>query len=265
VHTHTEVDIKSHALRDLLIDINKDVEGLSLKKEPPFVRVSYLLLAETSSNHILKADPALFFHSRHALKARLLQEENAKDPDSVLIADISTALRYVDEEQGKNIRSLENMLPNYEITWPLLWALFKPNTMLYHFHQYTEQHQVLRMRRMKIRTRQDHTQYWHIMCDMIADDGLKFGYTKNLGISNRPDKFQDLEIDEFEGALKIHDLAVYPLELASNPAQIRLDMIERGKKYVCMTRNTYLETCGPAMRETMNDRYEVKRFQFNVS
>ncbi len=48
VHTHTEVDIKSHALRDLLIDINKDVEGLSLKKEPPFVRVSYLLLAETA-------------------------------------------------------------------------------------------------------------------------------------------------------------------------------------------------------------------------
>ena len=48
VHTHTEVDIKSHALRDLLIDINKDVEGLSLKKEPPFVRLSSLLLAETA-------------------------------------------------------------------------------------------------------------------------------------------------------------------------------------------------------------------------
>ena len=38
IHTHTEVDIKSIALRDVLIDINKDVEGLSLKKEPPFVR-----------------------------------------------------------------------------------------------------------------------------------------------------------------------------------------------------------------------------------
>ena len=37
-HTHTEVDVKSPALRDLLIEINKDVEGLSLKKEPPFVR-----------------------------------------------------------------------------------------------------------------------------------------------------------------------------------------------------------------------------------
>ncbi len=40
IHTHTEVDVKSQKLRDALIDINKDVEGLSLKKEPPFVRSS---------------------------------------------------------------------------------------------------------------------------------------------------------------------------------------------------------------------------------
>ena len=36
-HTHTEVDVKSPALRNILIEINKDVEGLSLLKEPPFV------------------------------------------------------------------------------------------------------------------------------------------------------------------------------------------------------------------------------------
>ena len=36
-HTHTEVDVKSPALRDVLIEMNKDVEGLSLLKEPPFV------------------------------------------------------------------------------------------------------------------------------------------------------------------------------------------------------------------------------------
>lgn len=36
-HTHTEVDVKSPTLRDILIEINKDVEGLSLLKEPPFV------------------------------------------------------------------------------------------------------------------------------------------------------------------------------------------------------------------------------------
>ncbi len=37
IHTHTEVDVKSQKLREALIEMNKDVEGLSLKKEPPFV------------------------------------------------------------------------------------------------------------------------------------------------------------------------------------------------------------------------------------
>ena len=41
-HTHTEVDVKSPALRDILIEINKDVEGLSLLKEPPFVSQLHL-------------------------------------------------------------------------------------------------------------------------------------------------------------------------------------------------------------------------------
>ena len=156
------------------------------------------------------------------------------------------------------------MLPANEITWSLLWALFTPNCMMYHFHQYTEQPQVLLMRRIRQRYRKDGTPYWHVMCDMIADDGLKFGYTKDLGIASRPDLNADLEIDQYDGARRIQDLIVYPLEYAANPAQIRKDLVERGKKYARMIGNTYWETSGPAMRETMNDRYEVNRFKFST-
>lgn len=163
-HTHTEVDVKSPALRDVLIEMNADVEGLSLKKEPPF------------------ADPPLFFHSRFALHERLAQEEKNGNPDAALIADLQTALQYVEEQHGSNIASLGNLLPAGEITWSLLWALFTPNCMMYHFHQFTEQAQVLLMRRIRTKYRKDGTPYWHVMCDMIADDGLKFGYTKDLGI-----------------------------------------------------------------------------------
>ena len=135
---------------------------------------------------------------------------------------------------------------------------------MYHFHQYTEQPQILLMRRMRQRYRKDGTPYWHVMCDMIADDGLKFGYTKDLGIASRPDLYSDLEIDQYDGARRIQDLIVYPLEYALNPEQIRQEVIERGKKYARMIGNTYWETSGPAMRETMNDRYEVNRFKFST-
>ena len=135
---------------------------------------------------------------------------------------------------------------------------------MYHFHQYTEQPQVLLMRRMRQRYRKDGTPYWHVMCDMIADDGLKFGYTKDLGIASRPDLYSDLEIDQYDGARRIQDLIVYPLEYSPNPEQIRQEVTERGKKYARMIGNTYWETSGPAIRETMNDRYEVNRFKFST-
>ena len=212
----------------------------------------------------LQADPALFFHSRFALKDRLSLEEKKEDADASLIADLSVALQYVEEQHGSNITSLGNLLPAKEITWSLLWALFTPNCMMYHFHYYTEQPQVLIMRRIRQRYRKDGTPFWHVMCDMIADDGLKFGYTKDLGIASRPDLNSDLEIDQYDGARSIQDLIVYPLEYAPNPAQIRKDVIERGKKYARMIGNTYWETSGPAMRETMNDRYEVNRSRFST-
>ena len=166
---------------------------------------------------------------------------------------------------GNNIASLERTTGNSEITWDLLWALFAPNTMMYHFHEYTEQPQALLMRRMKVRYRRDSTPYWHIMCDMIADDGLKFGYTKDLGISSRPHLYADLEIDQYDGGKRIQDLIAYPLKFVENPTQVRKELIERGRKYIRMVGHSCWETSGPAMRETINDRYEISRFKFSVS
>ena len=121
------------------------------------------------------------------------------------------------------------------------------------------------MRRMKVRYRQDSTPYWYIECNMIADDGIKFGFTKDLGITPKPHLLSDVEIDQFEGAMKIQDLLVYPLSFASNPQAIKEDVIRRGKKYVRMVGHSCWETSGPALRETMNDRYEVNRSKFSVS
>ena len=213
----------------------------------------------------MKADPSLFFYSRDGIKDRLTQEEKLANPETSLVADLKVALQYVEEEHGNNIASLENMLPDNEITWKLLWALFKPNTMMYHFHEYTEQAQVLQMRTMKVKYRKDGAPFWVVTCDMIADDGLKFGYTKILAIALRPVQSYELEIDQFDGTRKIQDLIVYPLEYAQDPEKIRSDLIERGKKYVQMVGHTFWETSGPALGEIINDKFDVERTKFNVS
>lgn len=199
------------------------------------------------------------------LQESFVREQERKSQDAALVADISTALRYIDEKHGHNVRSVESLLSNGEITWDLLWALYTPNSLLYHFHEYTEQAQVVKMRRIKVKFREDQTKYLQIVCDMISDDGLKFGYTKDLGITPRPDPYYDLEIDYYEGAKKVEDLVVYPLQYTRDEAVIRAECIERGKKYVRLSGHSCWESSGPAMRETINERYEINRFKFGVS
>ena len=131
----------------------------------------------------------------------------------------------MEEEHGSSIASLEDMLPDNGITWRLLWALFRPNTIMYHFHEFTEQPQILLMRSMKVKYRRDGSTYWLIVCDMVADDGLDFGYTKTLGIASKPTFVTDLEINQFDGVRKIQELTVYPLEYAPNWARIKSDLI----------------------------------------
>lgn len=65
---------------------------------------------------------------------------------------------------------------------------------------------------------------------MVADDGLKFGNTKTLGIASKPSFITDLEINQVDGIRKIQDLTVYPLEYTLNSARIKSDLIARGKK-----------------------------------
>ena len=137
--------------------------------------------------------------------------------------------------------------------------------MMYHFHGFTEQPQILLMRSMKVKYRGERSPYWLIVCDMVADDGLKFGYTKTLGITSKPTFITDLEINQFEGVRKIQDLTVYPLEYAPNSARIKSDLIARGKKYVRMVGHTFWETSGPALREILIDRYQIDHDNFSVS
>ena len=221
-------------------------------------------LFEAYNLDIFKADPKLFFHSRVALQERLCQEEQQNPQNISSVADLKVALQYVEEEHGSNLASLERLLLSNEITWGLIWALFAPNTVMYHFHEFTEQAQILSVRNIKKLFRTSGTPYWHVDCDMIADDGLRFGLTKNLCLASRPEEEYDLEIDFYEGARKIRDLIVYPLQYAEDHTAIRSNLLNRGKRYVEMTGHTYQEASGPAMRENMNSDFRIKRLKFTV-
>ena len=185
-------------------------------------------------------------------------EESKTPQDTPLITDLNAALQFIDEEHGGNIVEFQRLISYGEITYDLLWALFAPNTLIYHYHELTEQDQILLARSVEYLKRPDDSPYLRVNCDIISCDGKSFGIAREIGN----------EIDFYPGASKILDLIVFPLKYHPKATQILDHARKRGKKFARMSKNTYHEISGPAMKEIImdtKDGHEYRNVKFSVS
>jgi hypothetical protein len=145
---------------------------------------------------------------------------------------------------------MATLTARHEITWKLLWALFKPNTLLFNYHKLTEQNQVLLVRDTCYGERMDKTRYLFVQYDIIHNDGSTFGYAK-LG----------LEIEQYQGVRNITDLPAYPLSYHPHRDEIYGRAVEQGKAYAKMQAHSYHEVSGQAMRNRQLQDRDQDRFQ----
>ena len=116
------------------------------------------------------------------------------------------------------------MLKNGLVTFDLLWALWKPNTLAYTTTYGS--HDEPRVFKVEMAERHNGLMkggYYYLEGKYFEYDGKQFGFG---GLSE--------EIGEFRGARKITSLGCYPLEYHKNKVQLRQDLIERGKKFVAL-------------------------------
>ncbi|TFK33931.1 P-loop containing nucleoside triphosphate hydrolase protein [Crucibulum laeve] len=231
----TEIDIQSPALCEILMEINEGVEGLNLLLSSPV------------------GDPHLFFFSHSGLKARMSTERSKEVPDEAIITDLQVALDYIEEDLTSTFDDLEKLSSGNSITFNLLWTIFAPNTLVYNYHQHTEQDRILKVLRFAIRMRRDYSKYALITCAVITNDGNSFG------IAEEP-----IEIDEFSGARLVQDLPLYPLKDHSRCHEIKTMAIERGKRFALLDEPAYGEISGPAVREIRNAKDEPIMKKFNT-
>lgn len=116
------------------------------------------------------------------------------------------------------------MLENGLITFDLLWALWKPNTLAYTTTYGS--HDEPRVFKVEM-TEKLHSlmngEYYYIEGKYFEYDGKQFGFGS-----------MSEEIADFRGARKITSLGCYPLKYHKNETQLRHDLIERGKKFVSL-------------------------------
>ena len=201
----SEVDIKSNPLRDVLLEINRGVEGIELNKKPPMAR------------------PELLFHSRHGLSSRLEQEKANGSPDTALTTAISTALDYINEDFASRTSDLDSLLAHGEINFGLLWALFPPNCLIYTEKTPLGQPQVMVARSTSYGIDIYRRKGFYLYADAISHDGTNLGYASRT-----------FYIQEFDGTRRIENLVFYPLSYHPDENKVRTLLRNRGQIYLKM-------------------------------
>lgn len=156
-------------------------------------------------------------------------------------------VKYIDKEYEDTKNSLYPMLEHGLITFNLLWALWKPNTLAYTstYGSHDEP------RVFKVDTAEKHHhlikgENYNVQGKCFEYDGKQFGHGR---LSE--------DIPEFKGAKKITSLNCYPLKYHKSEAKLRLDLIERGKKFVTLAGVQYKSHQGLAYYQTKKGTVKV--------
>ncbi|KAK4932277.1 hypothetical protein LTR28_011431, partial [Elasticomyces elasticus] len=120
-YTNTLVEIKSKILTDALQVVMKDCKSVSLEAEEPNIEPNMLFLYLEEFRK----------HYQMTLKTQLKQEKKKKLQRKIKlqIAQVRVLVKYLDNDYAETKKTLYPLLKVGNITFDLLWALFKPNTL----------------------------------------------------------------------------------------------------------------------------------------
>lgn len=220
-YKNTVVDIKSKLLKEALQEIMKDVKGVSLVEEQPSIDPNMLFLYLEEIRQFTKK----------ALKTRLKKEKKRKNKRRLrqMISHCKVMTRYLDEDYDETKKTLYPMLDAGNITFDLLWALFKPNTIAYTTTYGSVEHP--RCFKVDYATKESSI----LRGDWYSVEGRYLEYDgKTFGLGEI-----EINVEAFKGPRKITSLSTYPLRYHKDPEGLKKQLLERGKKFVTMTGMNY--------------------------
>lgn len=220
-YRNTVVDIKSKPLREALQEVMKDVKGISLVEEKPTIDPNMLFLYLEE----------LRIFTKTTLKAKAKSERKSKIRRRIKTqrAHCKVMLGYLDDDYEDTKKTLYPMLDAGNITFDLLWALFKPGTMAFTTTYGSAEHP--RCFRVEYANKESsfmRGEWYSIEGRYLEYDGKSYG----LGDF-------EVDIDVFKGARKITSLSTYPLQYHKDPDGLKKELVERGKRFVTMAGMNY--------------------------
>lgn len=219
-YLETVVDIKSKHLRDALAKIMDGVKGVSLVQETAVVdpNMLFLYLEETRA-----------YMKELKQQAKKETKKKAKKLADLKAAQLKVLVKYLDTDYAETKKTLYPLLEANMITFDLLWALYKPNTIAY-TSTYGNQDEP-RAFKIEYATKESSFmkgQWYSIEGRYLEYDGKSFGMGTMAA-----------EVEFFKGVRKITSLGCYPLKYHREAEEVKAKLIERGKKFVALCGMNY--------------------------
>ncbi|KAK5936536.1 hypothetical protein PMZ80_011223 [Knufia obscura] len=223
----TFVDIKSKHLRDCLKEVMGEIKGVSLVAEKPAVdpNMLFLYLEEIRG-----------MQERQEAQSKALDNKKKRKTAKLNSQHLKLLVDYLDKDYAQTKEALYPMLEHGTITFEYLWALFKPNEILYS-STYGDDEEPRAFKTVYSRENASmmRGKWYSIEARYLEYDG------KNFGMAT-----VNAEIHAFTGSRKISSLSCYPIRYHNNPDKAKQELIDRGKRFVAlkgMNYKTYAGMC----------------------
>lgn len=219
-YMETVVDIKSKYLKEALTKVMDGVKGVSLVQETAVVDPNMLFLYLEETRQYMK---------ELKQSAKTEKKKKARKSAATKAAHLRVLIKYLDTDYAETKKTLYPLLEANMITFELLWALFKPNTIAY-TPTYGNQDEP-RAFKIEYATKESSFmkgQWYSIEGRYLEYDGKSFGMGTMAA-----------DVESFKGARKITGLSCYPLKYHREADNIRAKLIERGKKFVALRGMNY--------------------------
>ncbi|CRG89015.1 hypothetical protein PISL3812_06050 [Talaromyces islandicus] len=214
-YMETVVDIKSKFLKEALVTVMDGVKSVSLVTDVPVVDPNMLFLYLEEARAHMKVLKKL---------AKTEKKKKSRKLAATKAAHLKILIKYLDTDYAETKKTLYPLLESNMITFDLLWALFKPNTIAYTpTYGHADE-----PRAFKIEYATKESSFmkgtWYVV------EGKYLEYDgKTFGMGNMA-----ADVESFKGVRKISSLACYPLKYHREADNLKAKLVERGKKFVSL-------------------------------
>ena len=130
-------------------------------------------------------------------------------------------LEFIKKTYQSTTERLNALLKKSEITYDLLWALFKPNAMIYTTCVGTDKPRCVKYNFGEEKKQMNGVEYFHLGCRYLDSDGKVFGEVSTA-----------LGIEKFRGTKRINSLGAFPLIYHQKEKETRAYLENCGRKFL---------------------------------